>query len=57
MQDANMTDRHAFPHEVEVDLDMLRALVMNGVSGDVDGVDVVTVDEGAIHQWNVELLR
>jgi hypothetical protein len=41
---------HAFPHKVEVDLDidMLCALVLNGVGGEVDGVDVITVDEGAL---------
>jgi hypothetical protein len=31
MQDTDITDGHAFPHKVEVDLDMLRALVLNGL--------------------------
>jgi hypothetical protein len=48
VQDTDITDGHAFPHKVEVDLDMLRALVLNGVDGEVDGADVVTVDEGAL---------
>jgi hypothetical protein len=38
---------HAFPHKVEVDLDMLPVLVLNGVGG----------DEGALHQRSVELLK
>jgi hypothetical protein len=48
MQDTDITDGHAFLHKVEADLDMLRALVLNGVGGEVDGADVVTVDEGAL---------
>jgi hypothetical protein len=57
VQDTDITDGHAFPHKVEVDLDMLRALVLNGVGGEVDGADVVAVDEGALCQRRVELLK
>jgi hypothetical protein len=57
MQDTDITDGHAFPHKVEVDLDKLRALVLNGVGGEVDGADVVTVDESALRQRRVELLK
>jgi hypothetical protein len=57
MQDVDITDGHTFPHKVEVDLDMFLALVLNGVSGEVDGADVITVDEGALRQWSVELLK
>jgi hypothetical protein len=49
VQDADITDGHAFPHKVEVDLDMLCALVLNGVGGEVDDANVVVVDEGALH--------
>jgi hypothetical protein len=57
VQDVDITDGHAFPHKVEVDLNMLRALVLNGVGGEVNGVNVVIVDEGALRQWSVELLN
>jgi hypothetical protein len=57
MQDMDITDGHAFPHKVEVDLGMLRALVLNGVGGEVDGVDIVAVDECALRQRSVELLK
>jgi hypothetical protein len=36
---------------------MLRALMLNGVSGEVGGADVVTIDESALHQRSVELLK
>jgi hypothetical protein len=32
----------------EVDLHMLRAPMLHGVGGEVDGADVVTVDEGGV---------
>jgi hypothetical protein len=57
VQDTDITDGHAFPHKVEVDLEMLRALVLNGVGREVDGADVVAVDECALRQWSVELLK
>jgi hypothetical protein len=57
MQDVDITDSHAFPHKVEVDLKILHALMLNGIGGEVDDADVVTVDEGALHQWSVELLK
>jgi hypothetical protein len=45
----DITNGHAFLNKVEVDLDMLRALVLNGVGGEVDGADVVTIDDSALH--------
>jgi hypothetical protein len=57
VQDVNIIDGHVFPHKMEVDLDMLRALVLNGVGGEIDDADVVTLDEGALRQRSVELLK
>jgi hypothetical protein len=57
VQDANINDGNAFPYEVEVDLDMLCVLVLNVVGGEVDGADVVTVDESALRQRSMELLE
>jgi hypothetical protein len=48
MQDADITVRNTLLNEVEVDLDMLHTLVLNGVGGEVDDVDVVSVDESAL---------
>jgi hypothetical protein len=47
VQDVDITNGHAFPHKVKVDLDMLRALLLNGVGGEVDDADVIAVDEDA----------
>jgi hypothetical protein len=38
VQDADITDGNTFPDEVEIDLNMLYTLVLNGVGGEVDDV-------------------
>jgi hypothetical protein len=48
VQDVDIADCNAFSDEVEVVLDMLGALMLNGVGGEVDGADVVTVDESSL---------
>jgi hypothetical protein len=57
VQDAGITDGHTLSQKVEVDLDILRALLLNGVGGEIDGTNIVTVDEGALHQWSMKLLK
>jgi hypothetical protein len=42
---------------VEVDLHVLRALVLDEVGGEVDRVDVVAVDKGGAREGAVELLK
>jgi hypothetical protein len=46
--DVDIIDGHAFPHKVKVDLDMFHTLVLNGADGEVDDVDIITVDKGAL---------
>jgi hypothetical protein len=41
VQDSDIIDGNAFPNEVEIDLDMLCTLVLNGVGGEVDDTDIV----------------
>jgi hypothetical protein len=48
VQDMDITDGNTLTDEMEVDLDVLCTLVLNGVGGEVDGADVVTVDESAL---------
>jgi hypothetical protein len=48
VQDVDITNDNAFLNEVEVDLDMLYILMLNGVGGEVDGADVVAVDGSAL---------
>jgi hypothetical protein len=48
VQDVDITNGNTFSDEVEFDLDMLCMLVLNGIGGEVDGTDVVAVDESAL---------
>lgn len=34
-----------FTNEVKINIDMLRALMLDRVAGEVDGVDVIAVDQ------------
>jgi hypothetical protein len=47
MEDVNISTGDPLADKVKIDLDMLRALVLDGVGGEVDGADVVAEDEGA----------
>jgi hypothetical protein len=41
----NVSDDDALVNKVEINLNMLGALMLDGVSGEVDRADVVTVDQ------------
>jgi hypothetical protein len=47
MEDTNLTDDNLLSDEIKINLHMFRALMLNGVGGEVHGVDVVAVDESA----------
>jgi hypothetical protein len=46
MKNPDLSKRHLLANEVNVDLDVLRVLVVNRVVCHVDGTHVVTVDNG-----------
>ena len=41
MEDPNVADSDPVANEVQVDLHMLRSLMLNGVGGEIHGADVV----------------
>jgi hypothetical protein len=47
MENADLTDGNILSDEMKINLHILRALMLNGVGGEVHGVDVVAVDESA----------
>jgi hypothetical protein len=55
MLDFDMAKSDVFTDEVGIDLDVLRALVLNWVTGHVDGADVVTKDHCGTAEEGVEL--
>jgi hypothetical protein len=57
VKNPDLSKRHLLANEVNVDLDMLRASVVDRVGRHVDGADVVTIDNGGGGEWNMELLK
>ena len=55
MEDSNIADSDPVANEVQVDLHMLRPLMLNGVSGEIHSADVVAVDERALGVRAMEL--
>jgi hypothetical protein len=51
----NVPNSNALADKVKINLNMLGALVLNEVGGEVDGVDVVTVDQSGPRQGVVQL--
>jgi hypothetical protein len=48
MKNPNITNSHSVSNEMQVNLHMLRPLMLNRVGGEVQGTDVVAVDECAL---------
>ena len=55
MENPNIADGDPVAHEVQVDLHVLRPLMLNVVGGEIHGADVVAVDERALGEQAVEL--
>jgi hypothetical protein len=47
VEDVNISDGDALTDEVEFNFNMLHALMLNGVGGEVDRTNIVTVTDGA----------
>jgi hypothetical protein len=54
MEYTDLTDCDLLPDEVKINLDMLGALMLNRVGGEVHGTDVVAVDERALRRRRLE---
>ena len=55
MEYPNIADGDPVAQEVQVDLHMIRPLMLNGVDGEIHSADVVVVDERALGERAVEL--
>jgi hypothetical protein len=56
-ENASNTDSDTLTDEVEVVLHVLRALMLHGIGGDVDHVDVVAIDKGHTHDGAVDITK
>ena len=57
MKDTKITNGNPLPDEVEVNLNMLGALMLNRIGGHVDGADVVTIHQCGLAEGGVQLLQ
>jgi hypothetical protein len=48
VEDTNVPDGNALADKMEINLNMLGVLVLNGVGGEVDVADVVAVDQSGL---------
>jgi hypothetical protein len=52
----NVAERHLLPDEVDVDLDMLRATMLDWIRSHVDRTNIVTEDNGRSSKGMMKLL-
>jgi hypothetical protein len=45
MKNSNITNGDTFPQKVKVNLDVLRAMMLDRIDGEVNGTDIVAVDQ------------
>jgi hypothetical protein len=48
MENADLTDGNLLSDKTKINLHMLGALMLNKIGVDVDDVDIIAVDEGAL---------
>jgi hypothetical protein len=53
----NIFDGDALMNEMEINLNMLGTLMLDGVGGEVECADVIMIDEGSPRQGAVQLLK
>jgi hypothetical protein len=57
VENSNFTERHLFPNEVDVDLDVLHATVLNWIGRHVYGTHVVAIDYRRCFHREVQVLE
>ena len=55
MEDPNIVNSNPVANEVQVDLHMLRSLMLNGVGGEIHSANIIAVDEHALGEWALKL--
>jgi hypothetical protein len=57
MEDMDLTDGNVLSNEMKINLQRLRALMLNGVGGEVHDADAVAIDESAVRWQSLELMQ
>jgi hypothetical protein len=57
MKNPNVTEGNLLSNKMEVNLNMLRPLMLHWIAGEVYSTDVVTVDQGGTERWVAKLKK
>jgi hypothetical protein len=57
VQDACFTESDSLSDEVQINLNMLGPLMLDGIAGEVNSTDVITIDHGSTAKRMVKLLQ
>jgi hypothetical protein len=55
MKNSNVTEGNLLSNKMEVDLNMLRPLMLHRIAGEIDSTDVVTIDQSSTVRGVLEL--
>jgi hypothetical protein len=55
MKNSNMTEGNLFSNKMEVDLNVLRPLMLHRITGEIDSTDVVAIDQSSMARRALEL--
>jgi hypothetical protein len=57
MKDTDITNGDTLTYEVEINLNMLRLLMLKWIRQKVDSTNIITIHQSVAGQWVVELLK
>ena len=57
MKNPNVTEGDLLSNKMEIDLNMLRPLMLYRITGEIYNTDVVTVDQGSTTRWVAKLKK
>jgi len=55
MKNVDISCSNTLPNKVEINLDVLGALMLNGVGRHVDSADIIAVNQGSLTERNMQL--
>ena len=55
MKNPNMAEGDSLPNKMEINLNMLRTLMLDWVGGEVDNTNVITIDQRGSARWVAKL--
>jgi hypothetical protein len=57
MENSNVTKGNLLSNKMEVDLNVLRPLMLHRITGEINSTDVVTIDQSSTARGMLELLK